>query len=302
MKFNKNQKLLLLALKVTISALLLTLIFKKAGLQNIISHLQSMDLRYFIFASLLYIVIVVIAALRWQLLLDEQLPTHQLFSLYFIGSFFNHILPGTVGGDSVKIYYLYKDSRKSGSSIGSVFLDRYIGLVALLSIGLVSSIVANRELSLIGLQWMIPAVFGVFIAGSLLVFGLRIGKRFSFMRNFYDYFYVYLNKKGIMIKTFFMSVLIHFITIGMLFVIALGMGQRLPFTALFVFMPIIITVTTIPITISGFGVREGAFTLLFGLIGIPPQICTSISFVWFLTMAVTSLIGLVEYFRYRRRA
>jgi len=301
-KFNKNQKLLLLAAKAAISAILLFLIFKKAGLQNIISHLQSMDLRYFFLASLLYIVIVAIAALRWQLLLDEQYPTHQLFSLYFIGSFFNHILPGTVGGDSVKIYYLYKDTRRSGSSIGSVFLDRYIGLVALLFIGLVSSIIANRELSQIGLQWLIPSVLAVFIAGSLLVFGLRIGKRFSFMRNFYDYFHLYLNKKATMVKTFILSLIIHFLTIGMVFVIALGMGQRLPFTALFVFMPIISTVTTIPITISGFGVREGAFTLLFGLIGIPPQICTSISFVWFLAMAATSLIGLVEYFRYRRRA
>ena len=302
MKFSKKQKVLLLAAKVAISAILLTFIFKKAGLENIISHLQSMDLRFFFLASLLYIGIVFIAALRWQLLLDEPYPTSQLFSLYFIGSFFNHILPGTVGGDSVKIYYLYKDTRKSGSSIGSVFLDRYIGLVALLAIGLVSSIIANRELSQIGLQWMIPSVLAVFIVGSLLVFGLRIGKRFSFMHNFYDYFHTYLNKKGTMLKTFVMSLVIHFITITMIFVIARGMGQRLPFTALFVFMPIIITITTVPITISGFGVREAAFTLLFGLIGIPPQMCTSISFLWFLAMAATSLIGLVEYFRYRRRA
>lgn len=301
-KFNKNRKLLLLAVKVAVSAILLALIFKKAGLRNIIVNLQSMDLRYFLLASFLYVVIVAIAALRWQLLLDEQYPTLQLVSLYFIGSFFNHILPGTVGGDSVKIYYLYKDTRKSGSSLGSVFLDRYIGLVALLSIGLVSSIIANRELSRIGLQWMIPSVLALFIVGSLLVFGLRIGKRFSFIHEFYDYFHTYLNKKMTMLKTFCMSLFIHMLTISIIFVIALGMGQRLPFTALFVFMPIIMTVTSIPITISGFGVREGAFTLLFGLIGIPPQICTSISFLWFLAMAATSLIGLVEYVRYRRRA
>jgi uncharacterized membrane protein YbhN (UPF0104 family) len=301
-KFNKNHKLLLLAVKVAISAILLTFILKKAGLQNILFHLRSMDLRYFIFAALLHIVIVAIAALRWQLLLDEQYPTPQLFSLYFIGSFFNKILPGTVGGDSVKIFYLYKDTRKSGSSIGSVFLDRYIGLVALLSIGLVSSLLANRELTQIGLQWMIPTVFALFIAGSLFVFGLRIGKRFPFMRDFYDYFHTYLNKKRTMLKTFMLSLIIQFLTIGMIFVIALGLGQQLPVTALFVFLPIIITVTAVPVSIFGFGIREGAFTVLFGLIGIPPQVSASISFLWFLAMASTSLIGLVEYLRYRGRA
>jgi hypothetical protein len=300
--FNKNRKLLLLAGKAAISVLLLVLIFKKAGPRNVFSHLQSMDPLYFIVAALLHVGVVAVAALRWRLLLAERYPVQRLLSLYFIGSFFNHILPGTVGGDSVKIYYLYKDTRKSGSSIGSVFLDRYIGLAALLSIGLASSLFAHRELSQIGLQWMVPSVFAAFIAGSLLVFGLRIGKRFSFMHDFYDYFFAYLDKKGTVLKAFFLSLVIQLLTIGIIYMTALGMGQRLPFTALFVFMPIIITVTTVPVTISGFGVREGAFALLFGLVGIPPHMSASISFMWFLAMMGSSLIGLVEYIRHRRRA
>lgn len=302
MKINRSRKLLLLAAKAAISAILLALIFRKAGWENIFSQLRTMDPVSFAVASLLHVLTVAIAALRWRLLLAERYPVRRLLSLYFIGSFFNHILPGTVGGDSVKIYYLYKDTQKSGSSIGSVFLDRYIGLAALLSIGLASSLFAHRELSQIGLQWMVPSAFASFIAGSLLVFGLRIGKRFSFMHDFYDYFFAYLDKKGTVLKAFFLSLVIQLLTIGIIYMTALGMGQRLPFTALFVFMPIIITVTTVPVTISGFGVREGAFTLLFGLLNIPPQMSASISFMWFLAMMGSSLIGLVEYFRYRRRA
>jgi glycosyltransferase 2 family protein len=301
-KLNKNRKLLLLALKTSISVLLLALIFRKAGLHNIVRHFRSMDVRYFILASFLHIVVVAIAALRWRLLLDEPYSVRRILSLYFIGNFFNHILPGTVGGDSVKVYYLYRDTRRSGSSLGSVFLDRYIGLVALLLIGLVSSVIANRELSRIGLERLVPSVLAAFLAGSLLVFGLRIGKGFSFMRDFYAYFHLYLNKKGVMLKTFLLSLVLHFLVICMIFVIALGLGRRLPFTALFVFMPIIMTVIAVPITISGFGVREGAFTLLFGLIGVPAHLCASLSFLWFLSMAASSFIGLVEYFRYRRRA
>src|SRR5512144_2072272 len=96
----KKKKLLFLALKVSVSALLLAVIFRKAGLQDVYSHLRSMDLRFFLAASLIHLVIVYFASLRWGLLLEEKYPSGKLFSLYLIGSFFNNILPGAVGGDA----------------------------------------------------------------------------------------------------------------------------------------------------------------------------------------------------------
>ena len=38
----------------------------------------------------------------------------------------------------------------------------------------------------------------------------------------------------------------------------------------------------IPISISGFGVREGAFVLFFGLIGVKPEVAAAISLSWFI--------------------
>ena len=66
MESKTKKRLLLLALKVLVSALLLAFIFRKAGLQNILSHLGTMDLRYFFLSSLLYVAIVAIAAVRWS--------------------------------------------------------------------------------------------------------------------------------------------------------------------------------------------------------------------------------------------
>jgi uncharacterized membrane protein YbhN (UPF0104 family) len=292
-----KKKLFLIAVKVLVSAVLLTVVFRKAGLRDVFSHLGAMDLRYFGLSCLLYILVVPIAAMRWGLLLDKKYPAMKLVSLYFIGSFFNNILPGAVGGDTVKIYYLYKETGKGGNSAGSVFLDRYVGLFTLLFIGLVSSVFAFRELATVRMQWVVPSLFSAYVAGSLIVFGFRIGKRISVLADFYDYFHKYLKNRKTLFKAFLLSLAVQTLSIGTIQLIALGLGQKLPFAALFIFVPIIITVTTIPISISGFGVREGAFSLLFGLIGIPPQMSTSISFLWFLSVAVTSLIGLVEYLR-----
>lgn len=299
MESAKKKKLLFLALKVSVSALLLAVIFRKAGLQDVYSHLRSMDLRFFLAASLIHLVIVYFASLRWGLLLEEKYPSGKLFSLYLIGSFFNNILPGAVGGDAVKIYYLYRETRRGGDSLGSVFLDRYIGLLGLLFIGFVSGLLAFRSLAAIGMQWVIPSMTAVFLLISLAVFGLRIGKRFAVIRDFYEYLHRYRGKKKTILKAFALSLVIQTATIGMIYVVALGIGLRLTFTALFVFVPIIITVTTLPISIAGLGVRESAFAVLFGLVGVPPRESVAISFLWFLSIVAASLVGLVEYIRFR---
>lgn len=295
-----RKKYLLIALKLAISLLLLGLIFRKAGLLNILEHLSSIKISYFILSSAIYIFATYISSFRWGMLLDEKYPVKRLFSLYMIGSFFNNILPGMIGGDAVKAYYLYSDTRKGASSFGSVFMDRYTGYVALLMIGLVAEIIAFRDLVALKMQWALPVLAGLFVAGSVAVFGIRMGKRFHALAAFYDYFHMYIKKKSVMVKAIALSLIIQFSGIVMVFVIARGIGQRPSFEALFVFVPIIVTLMSIPISISGFGVREGGFVILFGMTGVSPEASVSIAFLWFLSYAAASLIGFVLYLRHKK--
>ena len=289
-------------LKIGVSAFLLSYVVRKAGPANVIKHMQAMDPWFFLLAVAIYIGVAWLVALRWRILLDYRYPARRLFSLHMIGNFFNTILPSTMGGDAVKAYYLYRDTNSGGVSFGSVFLDRYLGLLARLVLGVVSGLAAFSKLKSIGLQWAMPAIFGVFMAGSAVVFRFRIGKRFGAVADFYDYLLSHLKRSQVLLKTFLLSLVIQIFLIVMIATVAWGIGQRLSFTELFVFIPIIMTIMIIPVSISGFGVREGAFVMLFGLTGIPAPISISISFLWFLSTAAASLIGLFEYLRYRKQS
>ena len=300
MSSKKLRNAFLLALKITVSALLLTFVLRKVGLQNILSHLRNMDLRFFFLSSVVYLLTLVLASLRWGILLKVSQPRKKLFSLCLIGSFFNHFMPGAVGGDAVKAYYLYKETGHGGSSIGSVFLDRYVGYCALLSIGLVSGIAAYSDLKTIGLHWLTPSLFILFLAGSLLFFGLRIGRRFKALADFYDYFHDTLRDRRAIGKALLLSLMIQVLTILEVELISLGLGQHPSFTALFVFVPLIISVMAVPISISGLGLREGAFVVFFGLTGISAEASMAISFLWFLSVATGSLPGFVEYMKQGR--
>ncbi len=293
--------ILLFAVKAVISGLLLTLIFRKAGLQNILAHFREMDPRFFILSSILYLGTLYLSAIRWGLLLRGGHPRGKLFSLCLIGSFFNNLLPGAIGGDAVKVYYLYRDTQEGGKSIASVFMDRYVGFLALLSIGLFSGFAAFRDLETVHMAWVTPLLFAGFLVGSLVVFGMRIGRRFAAVADFHDYFHDIIRDPKTLGKAFALSLAIQTMSITEIYVIALGIGQHPSFSALFVFVPIIFTVTMLPVSISGLGVREGAFVLLFGLTGITAQASTTISFLWFLSVAAPSLLGLVEYLRRPRR-
>ena len=286
---------LIIALKITVSGLLLTFVLRRVGLQNILSHLKGMDLRFFVLSSLIYLVTIFLASLRWGILLKHAQPWKKLFSLCLIGSFFNHFMPGAVGGDAVKAYYLYKETGQGGSSLGSVFLDRYIGYFALLSIGLISGFAGHEALKALGLHWLTPSLFILFLAGSLLFFGLRIGRRFKAVADFYEFFHDRLRDRRALVYAFLLSLVIQVLTIVEIYIISLGLDQHPSFTALFVFVPLIITVMAVPISISGLGLREGAFVVLFGLTGISAEASTSISFLWFLSVMAGSLVGLFEY-------
>ncbi|MGW8272496.1 MAG: lysylphosphatidylglycerol synthase transmembrane domain-containing protein [Thermodesulfovibrionales bacterium] len=300
MELGSKKKSLLVLAKLCVSLGLLYIVFEKAGLQNVISHLSEVDPTYFFLASGLYVLTTYVSAIRWGLFLEDNVPVKKLFSLYLIGAFFNNLLPGIIGGDAVKVYYLYKDTRKGASSLGSVFMDRYVSLFALLSIGLIAGLFAFLSLSAVRMQWTLPLLFIGFVVVSIVFFGLRMGRRFIIVANFYDYFHRFARRWRVLAIAYGLSMIIQGLSILGVYLLTLGINHEVPLSSLCVFLPIIWTVLTVPISISGFGVREGAFVLLFGLIGTSPEVSTTISFLWFLSIGTASLLGLVAYFRYKR--
>lgn len=281
---------------------LLYVVLREAGAERVISLLADINPWAFAGAVLMYLAAIFVSSMRWRLLIAERLSLRRLYPLYLLGSFFNTFLPGMVGGDAVKTYYLYRETGKGTQAVASVFMDRYIGFVCLMSIGLLAFPFGLPYFRGSWIQWVLPAVVLVFLAGSLVVFGLRLGKGIRFLGNFYDYFHSYRKKRGAIFKAFLLSAVVQTSIIFLIYVLALGLGQRLPLHMLFIFMPIISTLASAPISIAGIGIREVSTVILFGTVGVEPDMATAISFAWFLSVATGGLAGLYEYFRSRGRA
>jgi uncharacterized membrane protein YbhN (UPF0104 family) len=279
---------------------LLYAILSRTGPEQVFSTLKGMNPYAFISAILLSLFAQFISTLRWKLLLPVTLGIKKLFPLYMIGSFFNTILPGLIGGDAVKAFYLYQATGRGSLTLSSIFMDRYLGFVTLAAICTIAFPFGYSYFQNSPVVWVLPVIVLTFIIASLLVFGLRLGKRIKILAEFYDYFHSYRNQKGIVIKALLISAFVQLSGIFAVYILALGIGEHVPFLACLIFLPLIIMFTALPISISGIGVREGAFVLFFGLIGIRPGVAIALSLSWFLATTTGSLLGLIEYIRYRK--
>jgi uncharacterized protein (TIRG00374 family) len=155
---------------------------------DIFSHLlDPTHLPLLFMSGAAFIVAQMLAAYRLVLLLrmiDLRLSFPHVFKLTMIGSFFNIIIPGMVGGDIVKGAYLFKgEEGRRGRSSGIILMDRVLGFVAMLFIGTVSIIylyLRKREtlLSYINeLNWVFLTSVGVLMLFALFVL---IGKKRQF--------------------------------------------------------------------------------------------------------------------------
>lgn len=296
----KINKIALLIIKLIVSSSLLYFVLSKAGVERVLAIIKTINPLAFITAILIYVSSIYVSTMRWRLLLPKEFKTKRLFSLYLIGAFFNTFLPGLIGGDAVKSYYLYKEINSGNVSLSSVFMDRYIGFVSLMVMGLVAFIFGFKYIKGSIIEWLLPAIILSFLIVSLIIFGLRFGRSIRIFSEFYGYFDSYIKQKVLILKAVFLSLIIEVMNTIAIYIITLGLGQHISLLCFFIFFPIIVTISVLPISIAGIGIREGSFVLLFGLVGIKPEMATAMSFAWFLSIASGGLTGLFEYLRLKR--
>lgn len=114
--------------------------------------------------------------LVWMLgIQDVRLSLWESIKLTFAGNFFNFALPGTVGGDLVKAYYLTRYTHHKTEAITTVFLDRVIGLLGLMMLATLTFCFAWNQLNW-DVKWRTSTAIGL----AAVWCGLAIGSVFVF--------------------------------------------------------------------------------------------------------------------------
>ena len=126
---------------------------------------------------------ILLATWRWKLLLrtqDIRLSYGQTLSLTMIGLASTLFMPGSIGGDLVKAYYVTKDAPdKRPQAVMTIFLDRLMGLLGLLTVAgfgvllNLAAILKSKTLITLGTAVIVGALLGA----AILIFGALVADK-----------------------------------------------------------------------------------------------------------------------------
>lgn len=255
-----------------------------------------------------------LSAWRWWLLLRPvQLaaPYVRMVAFYFTGMFFNNFLPTIVGGDAVKVVLLARETGSPARATMSVFMERNLGLLALLTIATVAALFAPPvDVKGVSLVQFALLCFGAFAAANIVLASRRayglidrlvartpLAPSRSRAASLYEAVVPYRERRwrGLLAAAIGQSFLVQAVVILVVFLNANALDQHLSVPALAVFVPLISLAAMLPISVNGLGIREALYVVLFGRAGVPPDAAVSMALLYLFVTLAASLPGGVLY-------
>jgi uncharacterized protein (TIRG00374 family) len=306
-----------LLLKLSVSVVLLTVLLARADLADLGRRLASVDPVALATGSFCIFGLSLTMALRWKAILAEfrhPLGFADLWRYTTIGMFFNQLLPSGMGGDGFRMWYARRAGLPLGAAIGTVLVDRILGLLGLLLLVLIglpyllSLRIAGTLATVVSASAVLLALAIVgFLFSDCILSGVVRLFRGRVITEFLQRPIVSSANNALtqmakdtrrLLRTFrygaatLLLSLINQIVLGLVVLyLARSLSVDLsPTAAVFLFPPVLL-LSMIPISLAGWGVREGAMVLMFSLAGLRADASLSISVLFGACMFLSGLPG-----------
>lgn len=296
------KNLVFFALKAAISAGLLYLASRSVNFTLLRDRLAIMNPAWATGALALFAAQVVLIGMRWKIIAalcgaSLSFGTASLFNL--IGMFFNQTLPSTVGGDAARIVMVARAGSTWRSATYSVLVDRAVGLVWLAlivlaclpwSIDLIQNPVGHVTLVLIGFGGLFGPSF-LYAATRALRRVLNRWRATRHLAELAEALWDALTRLRSGPALGVLSISIHLATVLSAWMIAQAIGSQLDLLKALLLIPPVILISAVPISIAGWGVREGAMIAAFSYAGLPESDGLAISVLLGLGLSVIGAAG-----------
>jgi len=310
MKISRTKKYVAIFGKTFISVSLVAYLITRIGTGEILNIISGVNLYPLIVAFSLCIFGIFVRSLKWRILLGSKkivVPIKRAFSIYFIGIFFNNLLPSSIGGDVIRAYELSKFCGSKVESISSIVVERLTGIITLTMIASAAILIGYKDvqktrtipivLSLVGFLGICSFLLFKESAWikireiSLIDFMLSRLNLVSKVNRLYEAINAYGKMKNIISLAIGLSLIFQLITPIIHYFVSLALDIDIDIIYFYIFTPIIACILLIPLSIQGIGIREAASVFFYTQVGATEAEAISISIAVYALVLATGLIG-----------
>jgi uncharacterized protein (TIRG00374 family) len=241
------------------------------GVARLIRQASQQNLWLLIIAIVIFPITFILTSYRWHELL-KALSIHiglmRTFTLNMVGAFYNTFMPGSTGGDVLKALYASRQTPLRTFAVMSVFIDRIIGLLALIIIGGIAA----------ATQWHLPQCRHIAIVSFAIILGTALGLlvfyqptlhrlfgldwiigRMPFqkqVRHAVEVMMIYRREPGLVLWSLLVTFPVHVTVIVSAACSGKAFGLPLSWAYYGAIVPVIVLVGSLPISPQGAGVME----------------------------------------------
>ena len=243
--------------------------------------------------------------LRWHLLLrGAEVATTTLSSLraFAIGVFSNNFLPTSFGGDAARAWIVGRSGPTLVRALTSVAVDRVTALVCLVVLAW-AAVAADPDAVPGSLT---AALAGITASGALVCGAIALALRGGgglarrlpervrgWARETRDTLRLYAGDRALLASAFGLGLVFQGLVVGGTWAITEALELDLAFAVVAAAVPLVLVITLIPISLAGFGVREGGFVLVLGEVDVSATDATLVSLLSVAALALSSLPGAI---------
>ena len=240
--------------------------------------LVAMDVRWYLLGCAAWAGLVVLSALRWQLLLRAvEVPSSYFRALRLVlaGNFFNNVMFGATGGDLARAVLVTRGlAERRWRAALSVGVDRVVGLLTLLAIAAVALVLARyderlgqlRVLKLVSLV-VGGMLFGILVTASLyfnrplreLLSGGGARRPPVFLQRADEALLIYRNHRRTLLSAVVVSLPLQFAGIFAFYSFGKALGSPLQALDTVLVFPSVQAACAVPVAPAGWGLGESLY-------------------------------------------
>ena len=301
----RSRKVFFFGAKFVITCICFWYAFRQIGSVDLLHETANLQVRWLVLAVACVLVQIPLVGIRWARITDALeggtgAPLGAMLAITWIASLFAQILPNVMS-DALRIWMLSQVKPGWRRGLIGVLIDRGVGVGALLAIGLVTLANASAFTTLSGHRQAVMVIFAALLIGGVgaLVFAplwARVLTRYRTTKWLAEF--VFASRRVLVespsaVSIVAIAVVVHLLTIADIWCLGRALAMTLGIVDAAALFTLMIAIALVPVTVSGWGLRELAVTAFLSAHGLPPQRALLFSICFGLIQVVAALPGAI---------